>query len=267
MEGWIKLHRKILEWEWYKDDKTFRVFIYLLLSANFENKKWKGIEVNRGQLITGRMSISENVGISERSVRTCLNRLKTTSELTIKTTNRYSLITINKYEAYQINEETNDQKTDQQTANKRPTNDQQTTTTKEYKKEKKEKNIRKEEANKSPDFIDSIVNCFVEEHGNYEVIIPGKEREMAGKILKIYKKRFPDANSEETLMALRDYFKSCINIQDAWLKNNMSLSIIVSKFNEINKILSNGTNKGSGATDKEFAEFYANRYGTDAFVE
>jgi hypothetical protein len=145
MEGWVKLHRKILKWEWFQDDKTFRVFLYLLLSANHKDKKWKGIDVKRGQIITGRMSIAESVGISERSVRTCLIRLKTTNELTIKTTNKYSLITINKYEEYQINGDANDQQNDQQisqqTTNKRPTNDHN----QEYKEDKnKEKEEEKE---------------------------------------------------------------------------------------------------------------------------
>ena len=33
MSGWIKLHRKITEWEWYSDANTFRVFMHLLLTA------------------------------------------------------------------------------------------------------------------------------------------------------------------------------------------------------------------------------------------
>jgi hypothetical protein len=137
-EGWIKLHRKILQWEWFQDDKTFRVFLYLLLSANHKDKKWKGVDVKRGQLITGRVSIAKSVGISERSVRTCLNRLKTTNELTIKTTNRFSIITITKYEEYQISNNQNDQQNDQPTANKRPTNDHNQELKNEKNKEKEE---------------------------------------------------------------------------------------------------------------------------------
>jgi hypothetical protein len=142
MEGWIKLHRKILGWEWFKDDNTFRVFMYLLLSANHKDKKWKGIDVKRGQVITGRVAISESLNISERATRTCLNRLKTTSEIAIKTTNRFSIVTICKYELYQISENGNDQPNDQpavqQTTSKRPATDHN----QEGKEEKKEENIR-----------------------------------------------------------------------------------------------------------------------------
>jgi len=117
---------------------------------------------------------------------------------------------------------------------------------------------------KDKDFVDLIVDEFVNIHGNYEVINRGKEREMAGKLIHIYKNKYPDSNSEQTVEGLKHYFNLCVNISDPWLRNNMSLSIIVSKFNEINNILKNGKHKGSGATDKEFVSFYASQYGTDA---
>jgi hypothetical protein len=124
-----------------------------------------------------------------------------------------------------------------------------------------EKEIESEGLKDQPDFINQIIDCFVKEHGSYEIITPGKEREMAGKILNIYKKKYPDANSKETLEGLRLYFKMCVNISDTWLRNNMSLSMIVSKFNEINKILNNGINKSGGATNKELAELLAHKLG------
>ena len=40
MSGWIKIHRQILEWEWYSDTNTFRVFLHLLLKANHKEKKY-----------------------------------------------------------------------------------------------------------------------------------------------------------------------------------------------------------------------------------
>ena len=126
-EGWIKLHRQILNWEWFNDTNTFRLFIYLLLTANYETKKWQGITINRGQILTGRLKLAKTLNLSEREIRTSLNKLKTTNEITIKTTNKYSIITVCKYDNYQNIENTNDQQPDQQpdqqTTNKRPTND------------------------------------------------------------------------------------------------------------------------------------------------
>jgi hypothetical protein len=127
----------------------------------------------------------------------------------------------------------------------------------------KEEYLKK--ANKSPDFIDDILDCFIQEHGSYEVMSRGKERTAISTILKKYKEKYPAATSEETLIGLRAYFKQCINISDIWLMNNMSPSIIVSKFNEINKILRNGTNKkSSGASEEAVARIIAEKFGSDS---
>lgn len=132
MASFITVDRKILKWEWYQDVKVFHLFLYFLLRANWENGRWKGIEVKRGQLITGRLKLSKDTGLTEREIRTCLNKLKTTSEIAIKTTSKYSIITVCKYDTYQNKFDNNDQHIDQQSVqretNERPTRDQQTTT-------------------------------------------------------------------------------------------------------------------------------------------
>ena len=123
MEGYIKLDRKVVNWEWYQDSNTFRVFIHLLLNATHKDIRWKGIPINKGQLITGRKKLSTELKLSERSIRTCIERLISTNEITIETTNRFSIVTICKYVYYQSGENSNDQQNDQPPANKRPTND------------------------------------------------------------------------------------------------------------------------------------------------
>lgn len=126
--GWIKLHRKILDWEWFTSPSTLQLFIYLLLRANKEDKKWRGILIKRGQLVTSVATISEETKLSTQQVRTSLNRLKSTNEITSKTTNRFTLVTVCKYESYQLYEETKQQTKQQalqQTNNKQITNKQQ----------------------------------------------------------------------------------------------------------------------------------------------
>jgi hypothetical protein len=49
MNGYIKLHRKLVDWEWYTDIPTKTLFIHLLLVANHKPNKWRGmllIQVN-----------------------------------------------------------------------------------------------------------------------------------------------------------------------------------------------------------------------------
>ena len=49
--GFIVLHRKMLEWEWYSDPKTVTVWLYLLLKANWKPNRWRGIDIERGQTL------------------------------------------------------------------------------------------------------------------------------------------------------------------------------------------------------------------------
>ncbi len=130
--GWIKLHRKLDKWEWYQDSKTFHLFIHLVLQANHQPKKWRGIMIERGQLLTGRKALSVETGIGEQSIRTSLARLKSTNEITIQSTSLYSIITICNYNTYQddkreINQVTNQQSNQQLTSGQPATNQQLTT--------------------------------------------------------------------------------------------------------------------------------------------
>lgn len=129
MSGWVKLHRQILEWEWYDDHNTFRLFIHLLLKANHKEKKYRGMILQVGTILTSRDILALEVGLSVRQTRTALDKLKSTNEVAIKTSGQGTIIQIVNYEKYQV--ETSE------TTNERPTSDQQTTSNK---KEKKEKN-------------------------------------------------------------------------------------------------------------------------------
>lgn len=167
MEGWIKLYRKLLNWEWYGDPNMVALWIHLILAANYEDKRWHGMLIKRGQLITGRKALSEATGISEQSIRTCLERLKSTNEITIKTTNKYSIITICEFDSYQDAEELTNQQINQQLTNNQPTTNQQLTTTKEYKEDKNNKkkilskDNKKEKVCVAPEF-EVVFNTWLE---------------------------------------------------------------------------------------------------------
>lgn len=125
MEGWICLYKKLINWEWYQDGNTCRLFIHLLLLANYEDKYWQGQLIKRGQLVTSIQHLSDGLNLSVRQIRTSLEKLKSTGEITSKATNKYTLVTIEKYEDYQAKEENATSKM----TNKRQTNDKQMTTT------------------------------------------------------------------------------------------------------------------------------------------
>ncbi len=134
--GWIKIHYNLLNWEWYDDINTKTLFLHLLLMANWKDKKWHGILIKRGSFVTSLGKLANQTGLSVQNVRTSLNKLKSTHEITSKTTNKYTYITINNFNDYQ--ETTNKLTNNQQTTNK------QLTTTEERKKDKNIKESIKE---------------------------------------------------------------------------------------------------------------------------
>ncbi len=129
--GWIKIYYKIEEWDWFDDVNTLATFIHILLMANWEDKKWHGILIKRGSLVTSRGILAKKIGISVQQLRTSLDRLISTKEITKSTTANYTVISINNYEDYQ--------KVTRLSTSHQPAINQPSTTTKEY------KNIRNKE--------------------------------------------------------------------------------------------------------------------------
>lgn len=133
MSGWIKLHRQITDWEWYDDHNTFRLFMHLLLKANHKERSYRGVKIEVGCIMTGRELLSKETGLSVQQIRTCLERLKSTNEITIKSDKQGTIIQVVKYKDYQVT--TNESTTNQ------PTSNQQVTTNKNVKKEKNDNTI------------------------------------------------------------------------------------------------------------------------------
>ena len=101
MEGFIQLHRRLLEWEWYDDAPTFKLFIHCLLKANYTDKKWRGNDIKRGQFITSLASLSHETGLTLKQVRKSLDKLVKTGELGKVTSSRNTMITVLSYNNYQ----------------------------------------------------------------------------------------------------------------------------------------------------------------------
>ncbi|MBQ1988277.1 MAG: hypothetical protein II234_00035 [Clostridia bacterium] len=111
MNGWIKIHRQLLEWEWYNDINTFRLFMHILLKAQHKPIDWQGIKIEAGSFVTSLDKLSKETGLSIRKVRTALDNLKTTREVTSKTTSRYSIVTVNNWNKWQTNDTPLDKQT------------------------------------------------------------------------------------------------------------------------------------------------------------
>ena len=136
MDGWLKLHRSIIDSAVFKDLEVLKIWIWLLCNASFDTHDTlffgKVITVHPGQIVTGRKKIAQSTDLNESKVYRALMLLKSLGNIEIKSNNKFSVITIVKWAKYQADLEIVNSKT---TAKQ-----QQDNTTKEIKKLKKERN-------------------------------------------------------------------------------------------------------------------------------
>lgn len=123
MKGYIKIHRKFRDWEWYSEPVVKDVFLHLLITASWEDSRYKGHEIKAGQTIITVSGLASELGVSTRQVRTAIEKLESTGEITRKTTNRFTVVTVENWSLYQADYDDDGK----QMTNKRQTDDKQMT--------------------------------------------------------------------------------------------------------------------------------------------
>ena len=98
---WIKLNRNIVDWRWYQNANVKALFLHLLLKAAIKDGVHKDIEIQRGQVLTTLSLLSAELGTSVQTIRTGLNNLEKSGEITSRSCNKFTLITVNNYDLYQ----------------------------------------------------------------------------------------------------------------------------------------------------------------------
>lgn len=98
---YIKLSRNILNWEWYSDINTCRLFIHMLLRANWTEGKFRGTTVPRGSFISSIGKLAEETQLTTDEVRTAIKHLICTKEITKQSYSKYTVFTVNNYDLYQ----------------------------------------------------------------------------------------------------------------------------------------------------------------------
>ena len=137
--GYIKLYRKMTKWQWYSDEVMFRVFMHLLLTANYEPAYWRDVKIERGQTVVSLAKLGATLNYSKDTVLKALKRLESSGEITRQPTARYTIVTISNYNEYQDKPTDNRPLTDRQPTADRPLTDRRVDPLKEVKKNKKNK--------------------------------------------------------------------------------------------------------------------------------
>ena len=101
-EGWIKLYRKLVSWEWYTDSSVKCLWLHLLLMANIEPTSYRGKVIPRGSLATTEQKLSYETGLSRQQIRTAMNKLISTNEIAKTSNKEYTVISVKKYNEYQV---------------------------------------------------------------------------------------------------------------------------------------------------------------------
>jgi biotin operon repressor len=165
MEGWIKLHRSIIDSAVFSDSDVLKVWLWLLCSVAYDDHDvvylGKVIQLKQGQIITGRKKLSQQIGMSEGKIYRAINILKNLGNITVKSNNRYSIITVENWAKYQNdfpkftiditpikqqNEQQNNGKSNSKTDSQTTAQRQQSKHNKRNKESKEGKEIKKEAA-------------------------------------------------------------------------------------------------------------------------
>lgn len=244
IQGFLRISRDIVDWDWYTEANTFRVFMHLLLTANYKDCSYKGIMVKRGQVATSRMEIAKALRMSEQNVRTSLAHLKSTNEITSESTNKLTIITVYKYDSWQkvtleTNQQGNQQANHELTSNQ-PTIEEERNNIINNNKEKKDTNVSSKEkslpkTNWRKDR--EVYNQLVQDAEN-ELIIDVNAKED-------FKRMFPNGDYERTIMKCCMFWKSDKGYQyklngkskninmTTTIKNNLDKNVVYSNQSDL----------------------------------
>lgn len=201
--GWIKLYRSLTEWEWYDNIPTKTLWLHLLLTCNWQDAKWHGQTIKAGQRVTSIGHLARETGLSERSVRTALEHLKSTGEVTTKSTNKYTVVSLENWGKFNTDDLMTDKQADNLPTINRQSTDKQPTTNKEIKESKKKKNIY---SDLPSDLVDSLKD-FAEMRKKMKKPLTEKALELqVGKL-----KKMADINSPQAIAIVNQ------SIERGWL--------------------------------------------------
>ncbi len=102
--GYIALHRKIMDWEWYTDANVLRLFIHLLLSANWKARKWHGEDIGVGEDVVSIQGLARELEMTPKKIRIALAKLEKSGAISVKGAHNYTVIKVLNYSLYQVSD-------------------------------------------------------------------------------------------------------------------------------------------------------------------
>lgn len=151
MDGFFKVHRKILDSQVFAHQTALKIWIWCLAKVTFKEryvslKIGKGntsVKLMPGQFIFGRFKAEEELNIDGSTIYKWIQKFANEEfeMINIKSNNQYTIITLYNWEAYNINENEEVTTLEQPSNNQVTAEEQPSNTNKKDKKVKKEKNV------------------------------------------------------------------------------------------------------------------------------
>ena len=100
--SWVKLYRKIKDWQYYGDVYVKAVFLHLIIEADHETKMINQIKIERGSTLTSVSALCLGLQMSPKAVKRALKLLAESGDIIddVKP-NKYRIITVKNYNKYQ----------------------------------------------------------------------------------------------------------------------------------------------------------------------
>lgn len=271
MQGWIKLHRRVLKHWIFQDSEYFKFWIYILLDVNHEDKKilWNKelVEIKRGEKITSLKKLSEEFNCSREKVRRFLELLKNDTMIDIVSNTRYTQITVLNYDSYQADEHTGNTRK----KHERDTSETRTDINKNDKNIKNYKNILLSELKNSdfenPLYYELTISFYELFKKNLQELNISTSKLEKSKGSWIEHIRLLIENDKRTVEELREVFTFLRN-DSFWKQNILSTSKLREKFETLLiKSRSNAKNKSNnnkGCSYEELAEVVSKHFAVNS---
>lgn len=180
--SYIKLHRKMLQWEWYDHDNTKILFLHLLLTASWKESRWHGITLQPGELIRTNENLGQELGKSIKQIRAALENLKRTGEVATRFESGIRIITVKNWDQYQKEgSQTGNQRAAKKAGEGQQDGQPKGSTRAAYKESKESKNVRSVYTpHTAPTFSEVQEFCFANGYQNVDVAKFMEYNEAAG---------------------------------------------------------------------------------------
>ena len=66
MTGYVKISRKLTQWSWYKDLNTCKLFLHMILKANWKDGEYQGVETPRGTFASSYTELAQETSGKQR---------------------------------------------------------------------------------------------------------------------------------------------------------------------------------------------------------